>query len=55
MSSIDLSRVCRILWRFFIYYVYWRDTPMDMIFNLGKANDIDELELLYNDLNDHLA
>ena len=28
---------------------------MDIIFDLGKANDIDELEQLYNDLNDHLA
>ena len=27
---------------------------MDIIFDLGKANDIDELEQLYNDLNDHL-
>lgn len=28
---------------------------MDIIFELGKLNDIDELEKLYNDLNDHLA
>lgn len=28
---------------------------MDIIFELGKANDIDELEQLYNDLNDYLA
>lgn len=28
---------------------------MDIIFELGKANDIDELEQLYNNLNDHLA
>ena len=28
---------------------------MDIIFVLGKANDIDELEQLYNDLNDYLA
>jgi ribosomal protein S18 acetylase RimI-like enzyme len=28
---------------------------MNIIFELGKANDIDELEQLYNDLNDHLA
>ena len=28
---------------------------MEMIFDLGKANDIDELEQMYNDLNDHLA
>jgi len=28
---------------------------MDIIFDLGKENDIDELEQLYNDLNDHLA
>jgi hypothetical protein len=28
---------------------------MDMIFDLGKVTDIDELEQLYNDLNDHLA
>jgi ribosomal protein S18 acetylase RimI-like enzyme len=28
---------------------------MDMIFDLGKEKDIDELEQLYNDLNDHLA
>lgn len=28
---------------------------MDIIFDLGKADDIDELEQLYNDLNDHLA
>jgi GNAT superfamily N-acetyltransferase len=27
---------------------------MNIIFDLGKANDIDELEQLYNDLNDHL-
>ena len=27
---------------------------MDIIIELGKANDIDELEQLYNDLNDHL-
>ncbi|MBU5299173.1 GNAT family N-acetyltransferase [Clostridium sporogenes] len=27
---------------------------MDMIFELGKVNDIDELEQLYNDLNDYL-
>lgn len=27
---------------------------MDIVFELGKANDIDELEQLYNDLNDHL-
>ncbi len=28
---------------------------MDIIFDLGNENDIDELEQLYNDLNDHLA
>ncbi|MBU3202492.1 GNAT family N-acetyltransferase [Clostridium estertheticum] len=28
---------------------------MDIIFDLGKENDIDELEQLYNGLNDHLA
>jgi ribosomal protein S18 acetylase RimI-like enzyme len=28
---------------------------MDIIIELGKTNDIDELEQLYNDLNDHLA
>ncbi|EPY2303237.1 TPA: GNAT family N-acetyltransferase [Clostridium sporogenes] len=28
---------------------------MGMIFELGKVNDIDELEQLYNDLNDYLA
>lgn len=28
---------------------------MDIIIELGKVNDIDELELLYNDLNDYLA
>jgi ribosomal protein S18 acetylase RimI-like enzyme len=28
---------------------------MNIIFELGKANDIDELEQLYNELNDHLA
>ncbi|WP_102401851.1 GNAT family N-acetyltransferase [Haloimpatiens massiliensis] len=28
---------------------------MDIIFDLGKADDIDELEQLYNDLNDYLA
>jgi ribosomal protein S18 acetylase RimI-like enzyme len=28
---------------------------MDIIFDLGKTSDIDELEQLYNDLNDHLA
>ncbi|MBU5484341.1 GNAT family N-acetyltransferase [Clostridium sp. MSJ-11] len=28
---------------------------MDIIIDLGKENDIDELEQLYNDLNDHLA
>jgi hypothetical protein len=28
---------------------------MDIIFDLGKVTDIDELEQLYNDLNDHLA
>lgn len=28
---------------------------MDIIFELGKESDIDELEQLYNDLNDHLA
>lgn len=28
---------------------------MDISFELGKMNDIDELEQLYNDLNDHLA
>ncbi|WP_291579724.1 GNAT family N-acetyltransferase [Clostridium sp. UBA6640] len=27
---------------------------MDITFNLGKENDIDELEQLYNDLNDYL-
>ena len=27
---------------------------MDIIIELGKTNDIDELEQLYNDLNDHL-
>ncbi|MBU3191534.1 GNAT family N-acetyltransferase [Clostridium bowmanii] len=28
---------------------------MDIIIELGKVNDIDELEQFYNDLNDHLA
>ncbi|AOT68923.1 GNAT family N-acetyltransferase [Geosporobacter ferrireducens] len=28
---------------------------MNIIFELGKVSDIDELEQLYNDLNDHLA
>ncbi|WP_019849597.1 GNAT family N-acetyltransferase [Desulfitobacterium sp. PCE1] len=28
---------------------------MDITIELGQANDIDELEQLYNDLNDHLA
>ena len=28
---------------------------MDIIIELGKVNDINELEQLYNDLNDHLA
>jgi|GEM_PF-4743658 len=28
---------------------------MNIIFELGKINDIDELEQLYNDLNDYLA
>jgi ribosomal protein S18 acetylase RimI-like enzyme len=28
---------------------------MDIIFDLGKVTDIDELEQLYNDINDHLA
>lgn len=28
---------------------------MDIMIELGKTNDIDELEQLYNDLNDHLA
>ena len=28
---------------------------MDIIIELGKVNDIDELEQLYNDLNDYLA
>ncbi|SNR91677.1 Acetyltransferase (GNAT) family protein [Anaerovirgula multivorans] len=28
---------------------------MDISFELGKTNDIDELERLYNDLNDYLA
>ncbi len=28
---------------------------MNMVFDLVKANDIDELEQLYNDLNDHLG
>lgn len=28
---------------------------MDISFELGKVNDIDEIEQLYNDLNDHLA
>ncbi len=28
---------------------------MDITFELGQIKDIDELELLYNDLNDHLA
>ncbi|WP_026881821.1 GNAT family N-acetyltransferase [Clostridium akagii] len=28
---------------------------MNIVFDLGKTNDIDELEQLYNDLNDHLA
>lgn len=33
----------------------WKYVDMDIIFDLGKVNDIDELEQLYNDLNDHLA
>jgi len=33
---------------------YWRNTNMDIIFDLGKVEDIGELEMLYNDLNDHL-
>ena len=28
---------------------------MDIVFEIGKPEDIDELEQLYNDLNDHLA
>lgn len=28
---------------------------MDIIFELGKVSDIDEIEQLYNDLNDHLS
>ncbi len=28
---------------------------MDIVFELGQADDFDELEQLYNDLNDHLA
>lgn len=28
---------------------------MNIVFSLGKTNDIDELEKLYDDLNDHLA
>ncbi len=28
---------------------------MNIIFELGRSDDIDELEQLYNDLNDHLA
>ena len=28
---------------------------MNIIFDLGKINDIDELKQLYNDLNNHLA
>jgi len=28
---------------------------MDIVFELGQAEDFDELEQLYNDLNDHLA
>lgn len=28
---------------------------MDIVFDLGKASDIDELEQLYDDLNDYLA
>ena len=28
---------------------------MEIIFELGKPNDIDEIEQLYNDLNDYLA
>ena len=39
----------------FIYYVDWSDTSMDINFELGKEKDIDELEQLYNDLNDHLS
>lgn len=31
------------------------DTNMNLIIELGKVSDIDELEQLYNDLNDHLA
>jgi len=39
----------------FVYYVDWSDTSMDINFELGKEKDIDELEQLYNDLNDHLS
>ncbi len=39
----------------FIYCVDWSDISMDINFELGKEKDIDELEQLYNDLNDHLS
>lgn len=36
-------------------YFLFGGTYMDIIVQLGKEADIDELEQLYNDLNDHLA
>lgn len=33
---------------------YWKDKSMNVSIELAKVNDIDELEQLYNDLNDYL-
>lgn len=43
-----------MLLKVIIFYFDWRYTHMEMSIELGKASDIDELEQLYNDLNDYL-